>query len=117
MTSVALYRTVTGFGAKLVAGDVGLAKTFWLFYFGVPLAYDVGIEILAMMGWVQSTRLFALLQLALMVYVVPVTVGVYRAAERYKGNRAWAQCAKAFSILGAVALAFVIVMLLSMGGA
>ena len=112
MTSLVLRGSAAHAWSKLVSGDFGLPVTFWVFYFGIPLAWDVGLEAASSSGLIQSFRVMALLQITLLIYVIPVTVGVFRAANRYKGRQPlWAVYAKVFSVLGIGMLVLVIVLL------
>lgn len=87
--------------SRLVSGDVRLAVTFWVFYVGMFFAWNLGIEILSLTAVVQSGAAFALLELVLLIYAVPVTVGVFRAANKYTGRQPlWPLYAKVLSVLG-----------------
>ena len=96
---------------KIVSGDFGLAVTFWVFYVGVFIAWNLGIEVLSLMAAVQSRAAFALLELVLLIYAVPVTVGVFRAANKYTGRQPlWALYAKVSSVLGLILTAVIAVL-------
>ncbi len=113
MASLASRGTAVQAWSKLVSGDFGLPVTFWVFYFGIPLAWDVGLEVASATGLIRSIPVMALLQITLLIYVIPVTVGVFRAANQYKGRQPlWAVYAKVFSILGIGMLVSVILILI-----
>jgi hypothetical protein len=81
---------------KLLAGDFGLAKTYWLFWFlaGAPLYIG---------AMIQGTALaFMLYCLALTPYHVVIWIAVWNAANKYQGSDFWYWLAKIvviFSIL------------------
>ena len=97
--------------SKITSGDFGLTVTFWVFYVGVFFAWNLGIEVLSLMAVVQSGAGFALLELVLLIYAVPVTVGVFRAADKYTGRQPlWALYAKVLSVLGLILTAVIAVL-------
>ncbi len=93
-----------GFFAKLANGDYGLAKTYWLF--GVLV--DVIVSILAPIIIIESAGALAILVLVYTAYEIPVLMGVWRAANRYAGPKAWAVLAKVAVVLGALMLALML---------
>ena len=80
---------------KFLNGDFGLAKTYWLFYF-IPngllnfLTRKVPNE---QYDWIYG--LFS-------IYLLPVMLGIWRAADRYEGSKIWSFLAKFTVILGIV---------------
>ncbi|TYC63819.1 hypothetical protein FMN52_00925 [Marinobacter sp. BW6] len=83
-----------GFFSKLVNGDFGLAKTYWLYGFVVGIVINVLTRIVPSLG-----ALAVILALAI-PYQVMVLLGVWRAAEKYQGRKAWAILAKVAAVLG-----------------
>ncbi|MDY6930114.1 MAG: hypothetical protein SWN10_23955 [Pseudomonadota bacterium] len=83
-----------GFFSKLVNGDFGLAKTYWLYGFVVGIVINVLTRIVPSLG-----ALAVILALAI-PYQVMVLLGVWRAADRYQGRKAWAILAKVAAVLG-----------------
>ncbi len=85
---------------KFLNGDFGLAKTFWLFYF-IPngllnfLTRKVPNE---QYDWIYG--LFS-------IYLLPVMLGIWRAADRYEGSKIWSFLAKFTIILGLISLIIV----------
>ncbi|MGO3693844.1 hypothetical protein [Marinobacter sp.] len=83
-----------GFFSKLVNGDFGLAKTYWLYGFVVGLVINFITRIVPSLG-----ALVVILALAI-PYQVTVLLGVWRAADKYQGRTAWAILAKVAAVLG-----------------
>lgn len=83
-----------GFVSKLVNGDFGLAKTYWLYGFVVGLIINVLTRIIPSLG-----ALAVILAVAI-PYQVMVLLGVWRAADKYEGRKAWAILAKIATVLG-----------------
>lgn len=83
-----------GFVSKLVNGDFGLAKTYWLYGFVVGIVINVLTRIVPSLG-----ALTVILALAI-PYQVMVLLGVWRAADKYQGRKAWAILAKIAAVLG-----------------
>ena len=84
------------FFSKLMHGDYGLAKTYWLF--GVLGSTVLG-AILALAGGLAEEFSLALIIVALS-YSAVVLIGTWRAASRYLGPKHWAVLAKLATALG-----------------
>ncbi|MGO2137040.1 MAG: hypothetical protein ACTH3S_16615 [Marinobacter sp.] len=82
------------FFSKLTSGDFGLAKTYWLFGVVVGIVLNLIIKFTPSIG-----GLLVILALAV-VYQVMVLLGVWRAANRYQGRKAWTILAKIAAVLG-----------------
>jgi hypothetical protein len=86
-------------GLKLLDGDYGLAKTYWLFgvignlLFLIPAVYANNTE---------SEGLRAITIVGNAVYMLIVIIGMWRASNRYLGPQIWAILAKLFSIFAVV---------------
>lgn len=99
-----------GFFGKLVNGDFGLAKTYWLY--GVL----VGIAVNLVSRGITSTETLMFLIIAYTAYEVPVLIGTWRAASLYKGPSVWAILAKAAVMLGALMLVISLLGVLALRG-
>lgn len=86
------------FISKLIRGDYGLAKTYWLF--GV-----LGNIILSAPLPFIAEELILVLYLPLLSYSVVVLIAVWRAANRYRGPKYWATLAKIATVLGWIQVA------------
>lgn len=87
---------------KLKSGDYGLAKTYWLF--GVLTNSIAGLFVKVLVP--VAPNLGALLILVCVAYNVIAMIGVWRAADSYKGEPLWAILAK-IAVLGGSVLNFV----------
>jgi hypothetical protein len=83
------------FFKKMMDGDFGLAKTFWLFGFVAGIAISVVTKPLIEVSIVAG-MLFALVAL---VYQIMNMIGVWKAAGRYEGAKVWAVLAQIVIIL------------------
>ena len=107
-----------GFFGKLVDGDYGLAKTFWLF--GVLGGFI--IRILLFISHIRSIELLvqperlSILILSLTTYYFPVFMGTWRAASKYQGKKIWAILAKIAVVNGVIILLVGLLGMLSLMG-
>ena len=85
-----------GFFGKLANGDFGLAKTYWLY--GVLLSVVVNI----LSSAISSTETLVIIVLALAAYSVPLYMGIWKAANKYKGQKIWSILAKIATVLGVI---------------
>ena len=85
-----------GFFKKLMDGDFGLAKTYWLYGFLVGVIFGV----VAQVAIYISPILYLLVFLISIAYYIPLAIGIWRAANRYTGPKIWAILAKIAVILG-----------------
>jgi hypothetical protein len=90
--------TEKGFFGELANGDFGLAKTYWLY--GVV----VGVVVTIISSKVTSIGGLVILMLAYTAYEIPVLMGIWRAANKYQGQKIWAVLAKIAVVVGAIML-------------
>lgn len=90
--------TQKGFFAKLKNGDFGLAKTYWLY--GVL----VGVILNIVTRPITSTGLLVIVVLIHTAYRILVIMGIWRAANKYKGSKIWAILAKIATVFGTIIL-------------
>ena len=83
-----------GFFSKLINGDFGLAKTYWLYGVVVGIVINIAVNILPSLG------VLVLVLAATTVYQAVVLIGIWRAANRYQGRTLWAVLAKVATVLG-----------------
>lgn len=81
-----------GFWRRLMAGDFGLAKTYWLYLFLPSFGCNVFLKVVG----IPTLRMVVLV--AYVVYSVPALLGTWRAARRYNGFLLWSVLA-AFAVL------------------
>ena len=86
-----------GFWKKLISGDFGLAKSYWLFLFGVNIIF----RILFAVGE-QSASVPFILGIALIwvVYEPIAFIGTWRASDKYKGSGFWSGLVKVLIVFG-----------------
>lgn len=97
-----------GFFGKLLNGDFGLAKTYWLY--GVLVAFILSIPI----KFITSIESIIIIILLSGVYQITVLMGVWRAANKYKGLKLWAVLAKIAAVLGLFILMLGVISVLSL---
>lgn len=83
-----------GFLSKLVNGNLGLAKTYWLF--GVVF----GLLARLLLGVITDEALMVVFTFVCVVYQIAVLIGIWRAATKYKGPKYWAVLAKLAAVFG-----------------
>ncbi|MEZ7196630.1 hypothetical protein [Pseudodesulfovibrio karagichevae] len=83
---------------RIWRGEEGLGLTFW--------GYGLGANLLFSMIMLMTLQLrlpiwaFSAVFLFRLVYMVFISVGIWRSAGRYTGNQAWAFLAKLMVIIG-----------------
>lgn len=92
--------TEKGFFWKLINGDLGLAKTYWIF--GVL----GGSVISTASGFIDSIAALVVYIAIHAAYNAVVMLGVWKAAKKYQGRKIWATLAQVMVILVAVSTAF-----------
>jgi hypothetical protein len=83
-----------GFFGKLINGDFGLAKTFWLY--GVLLE----IIVISLATPKPYVSIFIALMLVNDAYLIVLVIGIWRAANKYQGLKIWGWLAKIVVVLG-----------------
>lgn len=86
------------FFTKLEMGEYGLAKTFWLYGFLVRVIAN------GILKFISNKNIFIVCILLYALYELFVMVGIWRAANQYKGLKLWAALAKVAIILGIFAM-------------
>ena len=84
---------------KLWNGDAGLAKSYWLW--GVAAGFVWGIA-LGVTKPVPGSASAQILLSLIAAYFVFAYVGIWRAANKYQGKKAWVTLAKFAVVLGAL---------------
>ncbi len=82
------------FFSKLARGDYGLAQTYWLF------GISVGVVVIFFANVFTSGSGQVILLLGYMIFEAYVSLGVWRASDKYTGLKAWAVLAKIAVVLG-----------------
>ena len=75
---------------RLWRGELGLARTFWFYFFLVSALANILVDVIEK-GPVLLSGPFVFLVLA---YLVFAAIGVWRASDRYKGPPGWGFLAK-----------------------
>lgn len=82
---------------RIWSGRMGLCKTYWVYGFLVSFIWGVILKFVT-----PGSALAVALVLALVIYLVVINVGIWRAADRYTGYAIWAILAK-FAVAGPIA--------------
>ena len=88
------------FIAEVMAGDFGLANTYW--WLGVFGGGLLSIPIVIFNEALGQPKVAAILFLIYVLYIVPVIIGIWNAAGKYKGRRVWAITARIVTVLSAL---------------
>ena len=83
---------------RIWRGEEGLARTFWGYGFGANILFTM-LMIMALSLHLPAWGIMAVLLFRL-VYMVFISVGIWRSAGRYTGNQAWAFLAKFMVVIG-----------------
>jgi len=94
------------FIAEVMAGDFGLANAYW--WLGVFGGGLLSIPIAIFNEALAMPKAAAVLFLIYLVYIVPVLIGIWNAAGKYKGRKAWAITARVIAVLAALKVASVL---------
>ncbi len=70
-----------GFFSKLSNGDFGLAKTYWLYNVLVGTVFNI------LMKLIISIEFFIIALVAYIAYSIPVLIGLWQSANKYKGKK------------------------------
>jgi hypothetical protein len=94
-------------------GEVGLARTYWLWAFliggGVALVVGSGA---AIVGTLTGTRFpYAVAQAYTIIWTAFISVAVWRSAGNYKGRTIWKVLARIGSVFGVVFVALILISL------
>jgi hypothetical protein len=97
------------FIAEVIAGDFGLANTYW--WLGVFGGGLLSIPVAIFNEALERPKVAAVLFLIYVIYIVPVMVGIWNAAGKYKGRKVWAIAARIIAVIGALKIASVLLAL------
>lgn len=92
---------------RLFNGDLGLAKTFWLYYFCVKLVVIICIELSERMLWVlpQSKYFYNILDILdvfIVIYFIAIIIPIWKSVQKYKGNVIYSVLAMTLVVLNAI---------------
>ena len=96
--------SANSFFVKISSGDFGLAKTYWLYWVPVLLAVN------ALMLIMPTTATLVIVAVAYTAYLIPVVIGVWRAANQYEGQKIWAILATISVVLGIIIIILMLIM-------
>lgn len=84
---------------RLWNGNVGLAMSYWVYGVVAGFIWGIALGLLQPVPGSGSAKLFLA---SMAAYFVVVYVGIWRAANKYQGEKAWATLAKFSVVLGAL---------------
>lgn len=90
--------STVGFFSKLLRGDYGLARTYWLFGVLVGVGFNLLFDL------VKSVGVLVILFTIYLAYEVMLIMGIWRAATKYDGYPVWSFLAKTTCIFGGLVL-------------
>ena len=80
-------------------GNAGLAMSYWVYGVVAGFVWGIALGILQPVPGSGTAKLFLACMAA---YFVVVYVGIWRAANKYQGKKAWVSLAKFAVVLGAL---------------
>ena len=99
-----------GFWKKLISGDFGLAKSYWLFLFGANIIF----RLLFAVGEQSASAPFILGVVLIWVIYEPIAfIGAWRASDKYKGSGFWSGLVKVLVVFGWISYASGVIAFLS----
>ena len=102
-----------GFFRRLVRGDFGLARTYWLFNVLVGFAIYVLVGAVGSAGSQPTASLVvAGIWFGYVPYQVLVLIGVWKAAGTYRGLALWSVLARVAAVLGSIGVVVALVAVL-----
>jgi hypothetical protein len=103
------------FWAQLRKGELGLARTYWLYGVVVQTIFNIVIMLLVAVG-AGPGAVFIIVILAVVYAVFLQLPGVWRAAGMYKGPKIWSIAARIAVIIGVISIPVTIINYLKMLG-
>jgi len=88
---------------KLMKGDYGLAKTYWLFGFLVFFTVNF------LSNFITSTKLLGTVTIVMLIYNIMWIIAVFKAARKYEGPVFWAYLARIMVLLPWIGIILAIV--------
>jgi len=87
------------FITRIWKGNAGLAMTYWIYGVVAGLIWSIALEIIQPVPGSGTAKVFLSCMAA---YFVVIYVGIWRAANKYKGRKAWISLAKFAVVIGAL---------------
>lgn len=97
---------------QFLAGDLGLAKTFWLGYFVAPNV----LFLLIYWTTTPGSNIAVAFVAAWLVYVVAASVAVWRSAGKATGSKLWSWLARGLVVMPALGIILTLVIVISTSG-
>ena len=91
------HSTATNSFRALLNGDLGLARTYWLYGILVGTLFGLAIRIFIAAGELAASGIVTFISLS---YSAVVLIGIWRASEKYSGPKVWSTLAKVATVLG-----------------
>jgi hypothetical protein len=102
-----LEEKISTFFSELTKGNYSLAMTYWVY--GVLAGFVWSVAILSIVQtldseWSQDSikTLYKFLYVAMTAYFCAVYVGIWKSADKFKGNKVWSVLAKFVVIITAI---------------
>lgn len=95
---------------KLINGDLGLAKTFWIY----NILVNIVLAIIYQVDLINAnTTVFWIINIPHIIYYTIVLLGIWIASNKYKGKQYWAILAKVYVVVQLLFALFVMVNILN----
>lgn len=92
------------FFEKILSGDFGLAKTYWIYWALVLIAVNATMLIM------PTTATLVIVALAHVAYLIPMLIGTWRAINQCEGEKTLAVLAMISVVLGIISLVLMLIM-------
>jgi len=95
-----------GFIKKLIDGDFGLAKTYWLFGVVGGIALNLLMMLVILTG---SVVLIVTAMLLSFAFATAIFIAIWNSATKYSGSKFWSVLAKIIVVLNVVGLVLTVI--------
>ncbi len=103
---------------RFIRGELGLAKTFWLYNILVsliiyaPIQWLIQKSIFTIQSTFAGTAIPIGFEILMLTYSVIATIALWRSANLYKGRRLWSRLTKGITVIGWIMLVLTYTLLL-----
>jgi len=96
---------------RLLRGDLGLAKTFWIFHVLVGFIFNIGLTLT-----ISARNMDATIAVSVMIllWTPIIAVALWRSATKYTGKCVWAYLVKIIVIISVIAFVPAVINVISL---
>jgi len=91
---------------KLVSGDLGLSKTFWIYGFAIGLIFNM---LSGIVFFTISIKSYIAMMVLYNAYIISVLIGIWKASNKYNGKKIWSILAKTYIVINILVLLTIVI--------